>query len=155
MSWKLGHGRGKTCSKECRHKFQKLALAGTKSTLWRGGFYFRGGYKFIRAKDHPFANAIGYVREHRVVMEKKLGRYLKPEEAVHHINENRSDNRIQNLKLMKNNSEHMKEHGVNRIRSCICGEKSISLGLCSVHYNRFYDHGILDWAPRKRFNKKI
>lgn len=49
---------------------------------------------------HPAATARGTLREHRWIMEKHLGRFLKKGEVVHHINENPHDNRIENLQLM-------------------------------------------------------
>ena len=48
-------------------------------------------------------------REHRYVMELHLGRKLSPEELVHHKNEDKTDNRIENLEV-KDWSEHTKDH---------------------------------------------
>lgn len=48
---------------------------------------------------------------YRYIMEKHLGRELKPGEVVHHINRNDRDNRIENLIVM-NSKDHNKLHGL-------------------------------------------
>lgn len=59
----------------------------------------RDGYILVDAKNHPYRNAHNRVFEHRLVMEASIGRYLTPEETVHHKNGVRDDNRIENLEL--------------------------------------------------------
>jgi hypothetical protein len=58
------------------------------------------GYVYLLRPDHPAATADGYVLEHRLVMEDVLGRYLRPEEIVHHRNTEKGDNRPENLEVM-------------------------------------------------------
>lgn len=57
----------------------------------------------------------GYVKfhgrhEHRVVMERILGRKLKKGEVVHHIDGNKKNNKPSNLELCKNQAEHIRKH---------------------------------------------
>jgi hypothetical protein len=67
------------------------------------------GYKGVKKPDHPFATKAGYVMEHRVIMEKQLGRHLYPFEKVHHINGDPSDNRIENLVVISQR-QHARSH---------------------------------------------
>ncbi len=80
---------------------------GKLATAWKGGKVKTGlGYVQIHNPTHPYAQSKGYVYEHRLVMENHIGRYLKPEEIIHHVNGIVDDNRIENLMLFANKAKH-------------------------------------------------
>lgn len=68
------------------------------------------GYKVVWCPNHPRATTNGMVYEHILVAEQKIGRQLKPEEVVHHINHVRSDNRPENLMVFASNKDHTAFH---------------------------------------------
>lgn len=71
------------------------------------------GYVLIYDPSHPKAmsskNWNGYVYEHIVVAMQMLGRPLRPEEVVHHLDFNKTNNRQENL-LVLERSQHIKLH---------------------------------------------
>ena len=68
------------------------------------------GYILIYLPSHPKANNDGYVYEHIVVAENKLGRPLRDGEIVHHIDGNRSNNSPDNLLVFKSRGDHVAFH---------------------------------------------
>lgn len=67
---------------------------------------------------------------HRYVMERHLGRKLKHNEEVHHINGDRYDNRLDNLEMVITN-EHKKIHALK-----LHEERSVML-ICEYCYEIF------------------
>ena len=71
---------------------------------------YHKGYRVIYNPGHLHARQNGYVYEHILVMENKLGRSLLKDEVVHHIDGNKLNNSPDNLMVFANNTEHMKHH---------------------------------------------
>ena len=128
---------GRHC-KRCR-KCWRL-VKGENHPRWKGGRIFCHGYTLVRKPEHPRARPDGYVLEHVVVMEQKLGRPLKDGEIIHHIDRNKSNNRPENLALTTNRT-HMALH-VKATHCRFCGKPGkIVRGLCLLHYDRWKAHG--------------
>lgn len=112
------------CSKKCYSMSSScksnLGKKGKLSAGWKGGCIYERGYRLVLAPNHPFAikkgGGLKYIREHRLVMEKHLGRYLRKDEIVHHINEDISDNRLENL-FLTDQVKHSIAHCKSRTRN--------------------------------------
>lgn len=140
--------------------------------FWRSGGdfnYISPNWKVLK-KGIPCLTKLGYIRinvngkrvfQHRYIMEQHIGRKLKRNEVVHHINHNKIDNQIKNLKLFKNQAEHIHTHtrlgtqyspkiistilkrisSKQKYKNCFCGRILIVRGLCLKHYLWAHRHG--------------
>lgn len=68
------------------------------------------GYIRIYLPEHEKSTSNGWVFEHIVLAEQKLGRSLKKNEEVHHINAIRDDNNLENLEVLSK-FKHRSLHG--------------------------------------------
>lgn len=83
-----------------------------KNTRWKGGSFIVSGRMVIYSPNHPYPNHGGkYVYRYRLAMEKKIGRFLLPNEIVHHKNGNPMDDNTDNLELITH-SEHSQKHAL-------------------------------------------
>lgn len=99
-------------------------LRGRRHPNWKGGRVRFGEYVAIRLQPgHPLFGMTkrrGYIFEHRLVMAEHLGRVLRDDETVHHINGNGADNRLENLQLRRG------QHGTGESWRCRrCGSHDI------------------------------
>lgn len=107
---RVARGNGIFCSNKCRNESLK-GVSFTKKSLDGITALHSDGYILTRASNHPF-NVSGYVLEHRIVIENAMRieyqnhhflveidsvKYLKRDIEVHHVNEVKSDNIIENL----------------------------------------------------------
>jgi hypothetical protein len=94
----------------------RSSQSGYDNPNFTGGKYIDDkGYVRVLRPEHPFSNH-GYVYEHRLVMEEFFGRTLSPEESVHHVNEVKVDNRVENL-FLTTRAEHAALHAEGKVVS--------------------------------------
>lgn len=97
---------------------------------WKGGRYLgKDGYWNIYYPNHVFAQSDGYVKEHRLIYEQYHNCILLPYTVVHHIDDNRQNNVISNLKPLYR-GQHITHHkkGKESIRLDMSNRKCL---LCS------------------------
>jgi hypothetical protein len=146
--------KGSKMKLSSRKKMSK-SRSSYKHWNWKGGETIpKSGYKMIKI---GVGNGT-YGFEHRIIMEKHLGRKLKPFpiEIVHHKNGDKLDNRIENLEVITA-SKHAKKHfnlypvielrrknsiigKIMQCSFCLKGKKihNMSRVLCRPCYRRIY-----------------
>lgn len=106
------------------------SLEGEKHPLYKGGHINESGYRVIWVNRK-------LVPEHRHLMEVHLGRKLGDHEVVHHINENKLDNRVENLEVMRDG-----DHTIHHHKGWASPVKGRKLGKYSEERRRAISEGI-------------
>lgn len=112
--WKMSTGKLKLFTKGHSHSDKTKSILSTKklgdkNPNWKGGV--------TRADRFYIKEMVGhkkYKLQHRLIVEKHLGRELKRTEHVHHINGDKTDNRIENLIVLTKSFHHKLHHAHNR-----------------------------------------
>ena len=123
------------------------------------GITYMNGYVAIYYPGHKRAFDNGCVYEHVLIAEKMLNRELKPEECVHHIDRNRTNNSEINLMVFATNNDHISFH--NWANACIQPDGSYKCEIGNVIYKyinrtkKDIDKNIDDPGSIKIIQKKI
>ena len=113
----------KVCKKHRIQCHRTGPRSGSGHPNWKGGRRKnRNGYIEVYCPHHPvvaerntrtnrpgaYKHPNNYYEEHRLVAERKIGRYLLPEEVVHHIDGDKENNNPDNLQVFDNNGAHLR-----------------------------------------------
>jgi uncharacterized Zn-finger protein len=104
----------KLCSISCRQQNNARGRHGQKTGPQSKQYKSRmtkDGYLIMYAGKHPYANGRKSIHVHVMVMEMHIGRSIHPQECVHHINGNKTDNQLENLELMTTD-RHSRAHNL-------------------------------------------
>lgn len=88
--------------------------AGALHPQWRGGTKALKGYRYVYLPS-PDGRRGRYVAEHRLVMERAIGRKLLRTEVVHHVDGNPLNNSPDNLLLFQSNADHLRHELMGRM----------------------------------------
>ncbi|MDD5064961.1 MAG: HNH endonuclease [Phycisphaerae bacterium] len=135
---KIGNATVYRWCKDIIRKNSNIDRSEENNGNYKGGHINQAGYRIIY-------NGKRKILEHRYIVEKHMGRKLKNYEIVHHINGNKTDNRVENLKIVTR-STHQKEHAESvSERACI---------ICGKEYSKPSYTSISQWKIRKTCSAK-
>ena len=106
------------------------------------------GYIRFKCKGHPLAGSYNIVMVHRAVASGMVGRWLRPDELVHHINGDITDNRPENLRV----TDSKNHAGLHRcpLVCAICGRPHHAKGLCQRCYSKSQPRKLAQRLRRER-----
>jgi hypothetical protein len=120
-----------------------------KNPFWKGGRTIASnGYVLVKTPNHPNADVRGYVYEHRLIAEQKIGRYLEKGEIVHHKDGNKQNNNPDNLEVVNGVADHFLEHRSRNSKRRLPGEDNpyiLCACGCGQQFQKFDQTG----RPRK------
>lgn len=109
--YKKAYKMGMRKPAEIEFKNRSEARKREKGANWKGGIRStRQGYRQLLMPEHPRAGNSGYVMEHIVVWERETGIPVPDNCCIHHLNGDKSDNRIQNLCMMQHAAHTVFHH---------------------------------------------
>lgn len=115
--YKKAYSIGLRKTQEIESENRSRARKGEKGSNWKGGIRTtKNGYRCVLMPEHKRADRNGYVMEHIVVFERETGVEIPLDCCIHHLNGNKSDNRIENLCMMTH-SAHTKFHHLGSKRN--------------------------------------
>lgn len=109
--YKKAYKLGLRKTEETEFRNRSEARKGEKGSNWKGGVRrTKSGYRQRLNPNHPRADSNGYVMEHILVWEESTGISVPPNCCIHHLNGNKSDNRIENLCIMQHAAHTVFHH---------------------------------------------
>jgi hypothetical protein len=139
------------------------SLPGNLNPNWGGGKSSNRGHVVVKAPPgHPRTDNRGYVREHILVVEQAIGHYLLPLHVVHHADEDKTNNRSNNLVVCEDESYHQTLHARKRAleecgnvhwrKCCFCHQYDDPTNMRYSTGSRHYVHRPceLDYERRRR-----
>lgn len=147
---KINRAEKHYCSNDCRHEGQKAPKR--KSRIDNGFAYLdlpKGDAAKLDMIDRDLADSNwhsqngyvirkdknkNYIYMHRVVLERKIGRYLNDDEEVDHINGNRSDNTRENLRLASRSENCANARKAKRADNSSAKYKGVNFDKCRKKY---------------------